>query len=345
MVDAAKPVITVIIPTYRRPKLLRRAIQSILNQTYPRFQVCVYDNASGDETAEVVAQFSRVDPRVKYHRHVENIGALNNFNFALNAVKTPFFSFLSDDDVVFPEFFQTVMGGFEKYPQAAFSAGATIAMAESGKVQGVALWPSGYFTPPEGLLKMVVTNLTWTSIVFRKEVVDEVGGLDLEVGAPSDLDFLFRVAARFPFVTSERPAAIWVAHPGSICSMVDSSFLWPGQLKLIRNLTEDRALPLHVRTRVGSVLTTQLKQGLFRIGVHSIIVKNYDDAYRVAKVLERNYSQTAKANLIFAIAWCCDNLPLTHSLLSLTNRVRKISRWKREGNLQKRFGKYSRFLN
>lgn len=50
-----KPMITTIIPTYRRPRLLRRAIRSVLNQTYPHFQVCVYDNASGDETATIVA--------------------------------------------------------------------------------------------------------------------------------------------------------------------------------------------------------------------------------------------------------------------------------------------------
>ena len=60
------PMITTIIPTYRRPKLLRRAILSVLNQTYTNIQVCVFDNASGDETALVVAELARMDNRVKY---------------------------------------------------------------------------------------------------------------------------------------------------------------------------------------------------------------------------------------------------------------------------------------
>jgi glycosyltransferase involved in cell wall biosynthesis len=59
MNDTTKPLITTIIPTYRRPKLLRRAIKSVLNQTYLHFQVCVYDNASGDETAEVVSELAK----------------------------------------------------------------------------------------------------------------------------------------------------------------------------------------------------------------------------------------------------------------------------------------------
>lgn len=53
--DVTEPIITAVIPTYRRPRLLRRAIKSVLAQTYPHFQVCVYDNASGDETSVAYA--------------------------------------------------------------------------------------------------------------------------------------------------------------------------------------------------------------------------------------------------------------------------------------------------
>jgi glycosyltransferase involved in cell wall biosynthesis len=73
------PKITTIIPTFRRPQLLRRAIRSVLAQNYDRFRVCIYDNASGDETAAVVGQFAREDPRVHYYCHSSNIGAWDNF--------------------------------------------------------------------------------------------------------------------------------------------------------------------------------------------------------------------------------------------------------------------------
>ena len=41
-----RPLITTVIPTYRRPHMLQRAIRSVLDQTYPHFKICVYDNAS-----------------------------------------------------------------------------------------------------------------------------------------------------------------------------------------------------------------------------------------------------------------------------------------------------------
>src|SRR5271168_4302039 len=97
-----EPCITTIIPTYRRPRLLPRAITSVLKQTYPHFEVHVYDNASGDETRQVVESIAATDPRVKYHCHESNIGLVANFAYGMERVTTPLFNLLSDDDLVFP---------------------------------------------------------------------------------------------------------------------------------------------------------------------------------------------------------------------------------------------------
>jgi len=70
--------ITTIIPTYRRPKLLLMAVLSVLEQTYPNFRNWIYGNDSQNKTAEVAARLAAQDPRVKYHCHKENIGAVAN---------------------------------------------------------------------------------------------------------------------------------------------------------------------------------------------------------------------------------------------------------------------------
>lgn len=98
------PLITTIIPTFRRPHLLGRALRSVLSQTYPHFRVCIYDNASGDETAAVVAEVAKGDSRVQYYCHPENIGANRNFLYGQERVETPYYSFLPDDDVLLPHF-------------------------------------------------------------------------------------------------------------------------------------------------------------------------------------------------------------------------------------------------
>ena len=88
-----QPLITIILPTYQRPLMLKRAIQSVLNQTYPNYQVCIYDNASGDQTASVVKNLITSGANIRYHRHLTNIGILENFQYGLKRVDTPFFCF------------------------------------------------------------------------------------------------------------------------------------------------------------------------------------------------------------------------------------------------------------
>jgi len=343
-----KPLITTIIPTYRRPDHLRRAIGSVLAQTYPHIRVCVYDNASGDATAEVVADFSRRDPRVSYFCHAENIGAFANFNHGLGAVATSFFSFLSDDDVLLPEFYQTAIEQLEKFPDAAFWGGTTIVMSEDGGIRDATAWPEAYYTPPDGLLEMIANNyLIWTSVLFRTDFVASIGGLDPDVGAPIDTDFLLRVAACFPFMTSPKPAAIWSCHPESSSVMADPGFIWPGWLKTMRNITDDERIPADVRTRVEHSLTEQLKRQLFQIGYNSIRQKKLEDARQVASILRQQYRQDTRANLLACMAWACQHFPPAYRLISSVDRIQKFSRRgarTKARNLQLQFGKYARFL-
>ena len=212
MIDA-EPLITVIIPTFRRPKLLRRAILSVLNQTFSAFQVCVYDDASNDNTQKVVTELAEADSRIKYYRHEQNIGVVANFNYGLKEVNTPFFSFLSDDDLLLPHFFEVAMQSLSSNPDVMFYAGLTI-QVEDNKITGISKNGGrfGYLSPPDSLLDILDHQLLWNSIVFRSKVVDCVGLLDIDVGGPADIDFEFRVAAHHPVIISNEPSAINMLH-------------------------------------------------------------------------------------------------------------------------------------
>ncbi|MGH9450712.1 MAG: hypothetical protein ACRD11_09230, partial [Terriglobia bacterium] len=74
----------------------------------------------------MVDELAKEDSRVQYHCHPENIGSLPNFIYGAERVETPFFSFLSDDDLLLPAFYETALAGFEKYPEAFLSATATV---------------------------------------------------------------------------------------------------------------------------------------------------------------------------------------------------------------------------
>jgi len=100
----------------------------------------------------------------------ENIGALNNFNYGMERVNHPIFSFLSDDDILLPEFYQIALEGFENYPEAIFSAAASVHVDHIGRVTGIPIskMKEGLYPPPTGLLAMLeYSHPAWTGILFR----------------------------------------------------------------------------------------------------------------------------------------------------------------------------------
>ncbi|MHA1381845.1 MAG: glycosyltransferase family 2 protein [Candidatus Helarchaeota archaeon] len=88
--------ISVIIPTYNRAKLLPRAIRSVLNQTYENFEIIIIDDASKDNTQEVVNSFS--DRRIKYICLYERVGVAAARNIGIKTSEGKFLTFLDSDD-------------------------------------------------------------------------------------------------------------------------------------------------------------------------------------------------------------------------------------------------------
>src|SRR6476620_9633174 len=76
------PLLSVAIPTRNRIALLRRAIQSVLQQSFQDYEILVIDNASADETRTVRDEFA--SDRLLYHRNDQDIGIIGNWNRAID---------------------------------------------------------------------------------------------------------------------------------------------------------------------------------------------------------------------------------------------------------------------
>lgn len=326
------PQITTMIPTYRRPHLLRRAIQSVLRQTYPNFQVCVYDNASGDETADVVAEFAAKDSRVKYHCHPENIGPLANFEYGRMQVQTAFFNMLFDDDVLLPDFFSTAMRGFEQYPDAMLSACTAICwMEKTRRVEHapVHFWPrEGYFgVPHEFPVKSIWQYPYWMAILYRREVVDTVGPINKF--HQGDVDNTLRICCRFPFVISKQPGAVFVGHATSSFQTTRLDQVWPDLLKLIENMERDKAIPEAVRLRMIEMIRADIPEFLYWLTLTWFREGQFDDLTRVTKVLRRDFGKWWRGGLYGLLGSCCRRLPSMHRICRAVVGIREQLHWRR----------------
>ena len=111
------------VPTYNRASWLAVSLRAILSQLTPAMrdtvEVVVLDNASPDETPQVVAEAQADFPAaaVRHVRRPENIGCDGNFTDAPNQVEGEFVYLLSDDDVLLPGAVETLLGLIQKHPR------------------------------------------------------------------------------------------------------------------------------------------------------------------------------------------------------------------------------------
>lgn len=95
------PLISVIIPVYNQADFLAHAVQSVLDQTYPLFEIIVVDDASPDHTPEVVRSFR--DDRIRYIRHEENRHLAASRNTGIHAARGEIIALLDADDYFHPQ--------------------------------------------------------------------------------------------------------------------------------------------------------------------------------------------------------------------------------------------------
>jgi glycosyltransferase involved in cell wall biosynthesis len=111
------PTVTVCIPTYNRAGLLRTSLQSVLWQSLRDVEVIVSDNASTDDTEEVVRSLR--DPRVVYDRNPENVGLFANLSRCLSLGSGRYRVVLPDDDLMLPGNLERKVAFLERHPTAA----------------------------------------------------------------------------------------------------------------------------------------------------------------------------------------------------------------------------------
>jgi len=108
------PKFSIGIPTFNRARWLKNAIDCALAQTYQDIEVLVSDNASTDNTPEVVKEYGS---RVRYIRNETNIGPSANFRQLADLATGEYFSWLQDDDCIFNHFVERAVSQLDKYPE------------------------------------------------------------------------------------------------------------------------------------------------------------------------------------------------------------------------------------
>ena len=116
------PEISVIMSVYNGEDYLSEAIESVLAQTFPHWELIVINDCSTDGTAEILRNFAERDPRVKVHTNEVNLRLPSSLNKALSLAKGKYIARMDADDICLPERLEKQYAFMEKHPEIALSS-------------------------------------------------------------------------------------------------------------------------------------------------------------------------------------------------------------------------------
>lgn len=116
-----RPMVSVVMLTYKRADMLPKAIESILAQTYMDFEFIILNDGSPDKTDEVVAAYN--DPRIRYYKNAENKGIAYSRNRAVSLARGKYVMIMDDDDISQPERMHKQVEYLENHPETVVLAG------------------------------------------------------------------------------------------------------------------------------------------------------------------------------------------------------------------------------
>lgn len=177
MTHNKRPLVTIGIPTYNRAgSFLEQVILSAVNQTYKNIEILVSDNCSTDHTEALLNRFS--DPRIRYVKQPQNIGANNNFNFCIDNATGKYLLLLPDDDLIDFDLIETCMDAIKDNLNISVIFTGNRVIDENAKI----LWETpnkgGGLSTADFILSWFSHNISLyvCSTLFNTKRLQELGG-------------------------------------------------------------------------------------------------------------------------------------------------------------------------
>lgn len=217
--------LTIAIPTYRRPRLLLQCLQSALNQnTKINYEILVLDDDPNGEWEEELLDLSRHSQKnveVTLLRNTENLGVYGNWNKCIELCQTEFITILNDDDLILPDYIKDIRGFFDSYDLIAVDADY---IGSSDRVlnrflslvreywRGLVQLRNHIFPRTNVVPYLFLKGHPYVAslgVAFRKELAISIGKFDNSLYPSSDYDFFFRYSQKGKCMKLRKKLAVY----------------------------------------------------------------------------------------------------------------------------------------
>ncbi|MFL5341944.1 MAG: glycosyltransferase [Gemmataceae bacterium] len=188
---ANPPVISIIMPAYNTPEIyLKRAVESVLRQTYSHWELCIADDGSAAKHVErLLRKYEAADARVKVVRRPRNGGISAASNLALELATGPYVALLDHDDELAEHALSAVARTLVEFPET------DMVYSDEDKLEMDERFGTPFFKPDWAPDYFLTCMYTCHLGVYRTEIVRKVGGFRSSFDSAQDYDLALRVVA------------------------------------------------------------------------------------------------------------------------------------------------------
>jgi glycosyltransferase involved in cell wall biosynthesis len=180
--------VSIILCTYNRENLLPLAVKSVLEQTYPSWELIVVDDGSTDNSRALISEFRRKEKRIRYH-YQSNQGLAAARNTGLRLAKGDLICFVDSDDELAPRHLEHRVRFLKDHPEIDFLHGGMTLIGPKKKQYVVDM------TDPTKKIHLNRCHIGGT-FFFRRKILKKVGGFS-PIPFGEDFDFFRRVEEHF----------------------------------------------------------------------------------------------------------------------------------------------------
>ena len=191
----SRPLVSIVMPTWRRAHLIAETIETLLRQTCGDFELLVQDDASPDDTGAVVARLS--DPRIRYARNATNLGMPGNVNAAIARTRGTYVLVCHDHDLYEATLVKEMVALFEAAPGLAYVHSGVRVVDQAGAPAGrVFVGPYARVTDGRAWSRFMLTRFdspVCADSMVPRRLYEAAGLYDPDFGFVSDVEMWIRL--------------------------------------------------------------------------------------------------------------------------------------------------------
>ena len=251
------PLVTIVTPSYNQARWIRKTLESVVAQTYPRVEHVVVDGGSTDETVQILME----TPGIRWVSEKDR-GQADAINRGISMSGGEFIAYLNSDDLLYPDAVSTVVDCFRRDPTIDFLYGDGTVIDEEGN----ALWE--WLSRPEDFRLLADYHFLWNDFTnyilqqatfWRRSLHERIGLFDERFHYALDVEFWLRVGfsgARMVHVAKKLGLFRMIRGTKSLSSPI---VFWPDHLELFRRY--------HGARHIGRYVEQFLYEGMSKSGL------------------------------------------------------------------------------